>query len=224
MDNGKTYEVIQQFDKIARLPDYWDHNQQYQSYLLSQIDGSKEYGLDIGCETGELTGMLKKYCMHVVGIDISPIMIQEAKIRNSKNGIEFIKCDIEEFLSTTKKTFDVVISIATFHHLDIETTLRSIKSKLNKNGLLLILDIYKQQTFYEQILSMTATICNPIMSLFKRHSMFPTEEERKLWKDHFKYDTYNTIREIREIAEKTLGQISIKRHLFWRYTLIYRNE
>ena len=224
MDNGKTVEVIQQFDEIALLPDYWDHNQQYQPYLLSKLDGPKENCLDIGCGTGELTGKLKKYCQNVVGIDISPKMIEEAKRRHSKDDIEFIKANIEGYLSTTQKTFDVVISIATFHHLDMERVLRSIKGKLNKDGLLLILDLYKQHTFYEQILSVVATICNPIMCVIKRRSLFATEEEQKAWKDHFKYDKYSTIREIREIAEKELGQISIKRHLFWRYTLVYRKE
>jgi 2-polyprenyl-3-methyl-5-hydroxy-6-metoxy-1,4-benzoquinol methylase len=224
MDNGKTQEVIHQFDKIAQLPDYWDHNQQYQPYLLSQIDEPKEYGLDIGCGTGELTDKLVKYCKHVVGIDISTRMIEEAKKRHNKDNIEFITNDIDKYFSSTQRTFDVVISIATFHHLDMEKVLKSINSKLNKGGILLILDLYKQHSLYEQILSVVATICNPIMYLIKRRSLFNTEEERNAWEDHFKYDKYTTIEEIREIAKKELGQISIKRHLFWRYSLVYRKE
>ena len=37
MENGNDEHVIKQFDKIAFLPDTWDHNQQYQPYLLTYI-------------------------------------------------------------------------------------------------------------------------------------------------------------------------------------------
>jgi hypothetical protein len=37
MDNGNDVDVIKQFDKIALLPDKWDHNQQYQKYLLKHV-------------------------------------------------------------------------------------------------------------------------------------------------------------------------------------------
>ena len=221
MDNGKTKEVISQFDTIANLPDNWDHNQQYQKYLLEQIRIKRNIGLDIGCGTGELARKLKNYCSKVIGIDISPGMIKEAKNRNRETDIEFITTDVEEYLSITNNTFDVVISIATFHHLAMERIFNLIKTKLNKDGVLLILDLYRQQTVFEYMLSILATLCNPIMYLIKRGSLFNTKEEKNAWKDHFKYDKYSTIKEIRRIAEKELGDVSIRRHLFWRYSLIY---
>jgi hypothetical protein len=61
--------------------------------------------------------------------------------------------------------------------------------------------------------------------MIKRGSFRNTKEEREAWKDHFRYDKYSTIKEIRDIAKKTVGSVKIKHHLFWRYSLIYvKNE
>ena len=225
MDNGRTKEVISQFDEIAKLPDYWDHNQQYQDYLLKQIKDNQNYGLDIGCGTGELTKKLALQCRKAIGIDISKAMIEEAKKRSNNTNIEFLNIDIDSFLNESMDMYDVIISIATFHHLDMETTLMKLKSKLNANGMILILDLYKNATIFEYLLSLVATICNPFIYLIRRGSFRNTKEEREAWKDHFQYDKYNTVKEIKETARKTLGNVKIRHHLFWRYSLIYiKNE
>ena len=225
MKNGTTKEVIAQFDVIAKLPDYWDHNQQYQKYLLDYIRNKKGIGLDIGCGTGELTNKLTHYCEKVIGIDISQLMIQEAIKRNNSIRIKFLNNDIEEYLNSSNDFYDIVISIATFHHLDMENILRILKTKLNKDGIILILDLYKTRTLFEYFLSVVATICNPFMYLVKRKSLFNTQEEREAWKDHFQYDEYSTINEVEEITHRTLGNVKIRHHLFWRYSLVYvKNE
>jgi ubiquinone/menaquinone biosynthesis C-methylase UbiE len=79
MENGNDENVIKQFDKIAFLPDQWDHNQQYQNYLLKNILPNCSCILDVGCGTGELTKKLAPYSAEVIGIDVSENMINEAK-------------------------------------------------------------------------------------------------------------------------------------------------
>jgi len=149
------------------LPDPWDHNQQYQKYLLKKVGIHRNIGIDLGCGTGELTRQLKKYCSKIVGIDIPPGMIEEAKKRNSKRDIKYITSDVEEYLTTTNATFGVVLSVATFHYLDMGRVLKIIRTKLGKGGVLLILDLYKRHTLYEYMLSILATLCNPIVYLIK---------------------------------------------------------
>ena len=224
MDNGTTKEVISQFDIISRLPDYWDHNQQYQNYLLKQIKGNKNIGLDIGCGTGELTKKLALRCNKTIGVDVSKAMIEEAKKRTSNANIEFHNIDVNVFLNESDDMYDVIISIATFHHLDMAETLMNLKTKLNTNGVILILDLYKNRTLFEYILSLLATLCNPFFYLVKRGSFRNTKEEREAWKDHFQYDEYYTIKEIKKIATEVLGDVRIRHHLFWRYSLIYMNN
>ena len=224
MNNGTSKEVISQFDKIAQLPDYWDHNQQYQKYLLSTLKKTQGLALDIGCGTGELTKKLSSLFKEVIGIDVSPKMIGEAKKRNAFSNIEFINVDVEAYLKKTEQKYDLVISIATFHHLDYAVVLKQVKEKLTINGRLMILDLYKTNTIYEYLLSFIATISNPFMYLLKSGSFSVTREERDAWEHHSQYDKYATIKEIKRISDSILGKAKIKRHLFWRYTLIYRKE
>lgn len=223
MDNGTLKEVVSQFDAISVLPDYWDHNRQYQSYLLNKIQGHKALALDIGCGTGELTKKVSEKCTKVIGIDISACMIEEAKKRNSRSNIEYFNTDIDSFLDSTNDKFDVVISVAVFHHLDMERIFKKLKSKLSKGGIILILDLYKNNSLFEHFLSVIASVFNPLFYLVKRGSLKNTKEEKEAWKDHFKYDEYNSIKKIKETAQKTLGNVTITHHLFWRYSLVYVN-
>lgn len=42
------------------------------------------------------------------------------------------------------------------------------------------------------------------------------------WSNHGKHDRYHTVKEISNIASKTLPKIKIKRKLFWRYLLVWK--
>ena len=224
MNNGISKEVISQFDKISELPDCWDHNQQYQKHLLSKINTTQGVALDIGCGTGEFTKKLSSLFSKVIGIDVSPKMIDEAKKRNNPSNVDFINVDVETYLKTTEEKYDLIISIATFHHLEYASVLNHIYDKLQSNGMLVILDLYKIDTLYEYFLSFIAKILNPFAYLIHRGTFSATREEKELWRPHLQYDKYTTLKEIRQIGNSVLGNVEIKRHLFWRYSLIYRKE
>lgn len=72
--------------------------------------------LDIGCGDGRITAEIAKQVPqgHVVGVDISPNMITEAKksFENMKN-VEFKCLDATAFLSD--KQFDLAVSFSAFH-------------------------------------------------------------------------------------------------------------
>jgi 2-polyprenyl-3-methyl-5-hydroxy-6-metoxy-1,4-benzoquinol methylase len=191
---------------------------------LSKLEKTKGIALDIGCGTGELTQKLASSYTKIIGIDVSPKMVEEARKRSHFSNIEFINVDVETYLKRTEQKYDLVISIATFHHLDYAAILKLIKEKMNINGRLMILDLYKINTPYELFLSLIATVCNPLMVFFKRGSFFVTREEKEAWLRHSSYDRYLAIKEINRITNSILGRAEIKRHLFWRYSLIYRKE
>lgn len=138
--------------------------------------------------------------------------------------MNFINIDVETYLKTTEEKYDLIISIATFHHLDYASVLEHIFGKLKSNGMLIILDLYKKDTKYEYFLSFIAKILNPFLYLIHRGTFSVRREEKVLWKNHLEYDKYSTIKELEQTSLSVLGNIEIKRHLFWRYSLIYRKE
>jgi 2-polyprenyl-3-methyl-5-hydroxy-6-metoxy-1,4-benzoquinol methylase len=223
MENGNNENVIKQFDKIAFLPDNWDHNQQYQHFLLKHIPRNCNTILDVGCGTGELTRKLVSYSKEIIGIDISENMIHEAKKRNNDEKITYLKTSVEEYFERTDKTFDIIISIAALHHMDEEKILQMMKNKLTKSGKILILDLVKSETMIDWLLSILAALLNPWIMLIMRGRMRITKEERDAWDGHFRYDKYLTIKEIKGIAKNVLGKVKVRRPLFWRYSIIYNN-
>jgi 2-polyprenyl-3-methyl-5-hydroxy-6-metoxy-1,4-benzoquinol methylase len=223
MENGNDSNVIKQFDKIAFLPDKWDHNQQYQCYLIKSISKNCNYILDVGCGTGELTKKLTLFGENIIGIDISENMLQEAKKRNYDEKINYINTSAENYLKKTDKRFDIIISIAALHHMNEEKILGLMKNKLTENGKILILDLFQNRTMTDYIQTVIATILNPLIMLIKTGKSRASKNEREAWAGHSQYDKYLTIIEIKNIAKKILGYAKIKRHLFWRYSLIYNN-
>jgi 2-polyprenyl-3-methyl-5-hydroxy-6-metoxy-1,4-benzoquinol methylase len=224
MKNGNTTEVIKQFDTIALLPDKWDHNRQYQNYLIKNIGDNNHYILDAGCGTGELTKRLTTKGEKITGIDISEIMIREANKRNSDDKIEYICTGVEEYLEKTDKKFDVIISIAALHHMDEKEILQKMKNVLTKNGKILVLDLVKAKTIMDYIPSIIAIPLSILLRLIKNGKLRPSTEEREAWAGHFRYDEYLSINEVKKMVRETLGKAKIRKHLFWRYSIIYKQQ
>lgn len=221
MKNGEDRNVIEQFNRIANLPDHWDHNQQYQKYLIKQIPKRCYRILDVGCGTGELTRKLAAFAGEVVGIDVAENMIAEARRRNNSEKIIYMPASAEQYLAETENTFDVIISIAALHHMDEEKVLEQMKRKLTPDGRILILDLVKDRTLSGGLLSLIAMFLNPIVHLIKGKRFKVTAQEKAAWKGHFQYDNYLSTHEVKAIAQKVFGKATVKRHLFWRYSLIY---
>jgi Methylase involved in ubiquinone/menaquinone biosynthesis len=221
MDNGTSQKVIDFFNKAADLPDKWDHNRQYQNYMLRQIKKTHGVFLDLGCGTGEFCKILAPMCDKVIGIDVAPKMIAEANKRNLQNPIEYILTDADTYLSKNENTFDAIVSIAAFHHMDYQKTLEECKKALKPGGVLIIQDLYHENTLTFKSLSLIGMIVNPFFMLIHDGRLFVSEEERAVWASHSDDDVYNTMSEISAMARAVLKTFSLKRHLFWRYTLVY---
>ncbi len=222
MNNGTTERVVGHFNRVALLPDKWDHNQQYQKYMLKQIGGRKSNGLDIGCGTGEFCKSLLSKCEHVIGIDVAPKMIEEALKRNPDNRIDYFVSDVDKFLEGREDSLEVIVSIAAFHHLDYEVILTKCMKALKKGGILIIQDLYSEKTLVFKLLSLLGMLINPFFMLAKNGKLHITREENKIWGNHREDDHYNSIAEIKEMSGVALEKCKIRRHLFWRYTLVYR--
>jgi 2-polyprenyl-3-methyl-5-hydroxy-6-metoxy-1,4-benzoquinol methylase len=223
MENGNDLPVIKQFDKIAFLPDQWDHNQQYQKYLLKNIPSHCNCILDVGCGTGELTKKLTPYANEIIGIDVSENMLREAQKRNDHEKIKYINISVEKYFEERDKKFDAIISIAALHHMHEEKIVELMKTKLTEKGILLLLDLVKSETVAEYVLSIVATLLNPLVMFIMSGWVKISKEEKEAWAGHFQYDKYLTIREVRKIVKNVLGKAKIKRHLFWRYSIVYSN-
>ena len=99
--------------------------------------------MDLGCGSGYLANAIKEILpsVNIVGLDISDIAIQEAKIKYPE--LRFVKSDAEIFKLKTK--FDVIVSYGVLEHLtDPFKGVLQVSSHLKRNGKIAMLRNYKE--------------------------------------------------------------------------------
>ena len=127
-------------DELRLYMDKWDGDALIQALCL---DKSKTV-LEIGVGTGRLANRTAHNCSKLVGIDISPGTIEQAKSNLSiHNNIVLIHGDFQKYNFHEK--FDVIYSSLTFMHFeDKQEVINKVASLLNDNGRF-VLSIDKNQ-------------------------------------------------------------------------------
>ncbi len=212
------------FNRLAGLPDKWDHNRFYQSFIMRELPESGSTALDVGCGTGEFARLLASRFTEVVGVDLSPGMIEEAMRRNPDPRIEYRLADIED-MDLESDSFDAIVIIAALHHADMDALLPRLRDALGEGGVLAVLDLYLPRTPIEHVLSVIAAPLTAVTDLAVHRGRKPAEWKR-LWDEHWSIDRHvlSTTRQVREAAERHLPGFRLRRHLFWRYSLVFKKR
>lgn len=224
LSNAELMAKVQaDFDRIALLSgSRWNHNMHYHDYLLRHIPTRCTWALDIGCGTGSFSRLLATRSERVLALDLSPQMIRSAKQRSE--GYSNIDYQIGDAITWDFPVdrFDCVASIATFHHLPIRALLVKIKNMLKVGGSLLILDLYQGEGPRDAFASVLAIPFHAVLQLSKNGRLREPPEIRKAWAEHGKHDSYLTLSEVRRICDDLLPGAIVKRHLLWRYSIVWR--
>lgn len=95
--------------------------------------------LDLGCGYGwHCLFSAEQGAVRVLGVDLSEKMIEEAKKRNFKPGIEYRVCGIEEY-EYPENTWDCVVSNLALHYIeDIRQIFQKVYRTLTPEGIFLL--------------------------------------------------------------------------------------
>ena len=146
-------------------------NQHNHVYLKSYVDlvdwytPSDEYTLDLGCGNGISSKMLHDRGRNVVGVDISPLFLEETKKWENKNLKYFVGDALN--LDFESGQFGVVCSNELIEHTpDVETTLLEMIRVTRKGG---------------RIVVAGPNLCSPIMPLLDFTQMIFGGNGRPIW-------------------------------------------
>jgi len=222
----QTLESIQSdFDRIALLSDEeWNHNAHYHRYLMSHIPERCLDVLEIGCGTGTFSRLLAVRAERVLAIDLSTQMIRLAR-ESSKlyPNIDFVKGDVMAY-QLSDNQFDCVATLTTIHHLPIEPILRKIKKALKPGGIFVCLDLYQRSNLNDLLFDGVAYPASLFLRLIKTGKPRPPREVREAYLEHGQTDSYLTLPQIEQICADILPGAILSRHLFWRYSIIWKKE
>ncbi len=196
----------------------WNHNNHYHNLLLHFVPFPCSRAIDIGCGYGQFTSILSRYCDFVEGIDIDKEAILKAqKAYRSILNLSFTTKNLIDGTFDNVK-YDFISAISSIHHMDFTKSIIRIKEIMNPGARLAVLGLYKNETMIDYLYTILAVPINFIYKLIK--GLLINNEIEKMITTNPK----NTFKEIKILSEKLLPGSKLRRHLFWRYSLIWDNN
>jgi|ERR1043166_1946774 SAM-dependent methyltransferase len=214
--------IQQDFDRLALVSeDGASHNDHYHDYLLRHLPAKCENALEVGCGTGTFARLLAARSERVLALDLSPEMIRIARERSSQfPNIDFQRADVLD-TRLPDESFDCIASIATLHHLPLREVLLKLKSALRRNGVLLILDLFEPAGLSDFFLNFVALPVSVGLRYKNYGRLRRNPEVRAAWAAHEAHDLYPTMREVHTLCAELLPGATIKKHLLWRYSIVW---
>ena len=218
------------FDRLALLDaEGWTQNNHYHNFLLRHIPNDCQNALEVGCGTGAFARRLAERARHVVALDLSPEMIRVARLRstNSPNlGFQVGDAISWDFPAAH---FDCIATIATLHHLPLREMILKLKAALKPGGVLIVLDLFEPERnlltapgLVDTVLNLIAMGVSVSLRLIHNGRLKPPREVRAAWAAHEQHDSYPSMSEIRGLCAEILPGAEIKKHLLWRYSIVWQ--
>lgn len=194
----------------------WNHNTYYHKLLLhmNKLPETLDSVLDIGSGRGLFSYKLSFIFKEVFSLEPDMASIEFCKIQyKSRENITFIHDSFMEHDFGDQK-FDSIYAIASIHHMDFETASLKMKALLKPGGKLILLGLYRDYSVSDYLMSMIAVFPNFIMNLLSMKKALDSSEMTTT-------PPQMTLGEIKRASHSIFIDYHFRRHLFWRYTLIF---
>lgn len=214
----------------------WSHNRHYHDYLLAQLPPDAQRALDVGCGSGEFARALAARGIDVDAVDRSLPMIEAAQAAGvpaaggagggprggpGAGEIRYRHADLRT-LTLPDSHYDVVCCIASLHHLPLEPTFRQLREALRPGGLLAVLGLYRASTPSDLALDAAALVADLPIRLWLTLANGPAAEHSPERAAMPVMDAATSLVEIRDAAARLLPGARLRRHLFFRYSLLWQ--
>jgi ubiquinone/menaquinone biosynthesis C-methylase UbiE len=195
---------------------YWNHNVHYQPVILGAVPPGCGPALDVGCGDGMLACRLAERCAEVTGIDRDATMIALARARTETRAgqharVRFIEAD---FLAHDfpAGSFDFVCANTSLHHMDFAAALTAMVRVLRPGGRLAVIGLAADKSIADRLAGASGMPANLFYRAIYRkgESGAPIMDPDLSW------------REVRAAAAHALPGVRYRRHLLWRYSLLWQ--
>jgi SAM-dependent methyltransferase len=188
----------------------WNHNIHYYPLILAAVPAGCERVLDVGCGEGMLARQLACRVARVVGIDQDNASIEAARGQGPGGQIEFVCGD---FLTHPFQpaSFSMITCVAALHHMDAGAALARMGQLLVPGGTLVVVGLARSR-LPDLPWEAVAVIANLGCRLAKGYWEQPSPV---VWPPPHSY------RQIRVLAGQVLPGVRYRRHLLWRYSLVW---
>jgi SAM-dependent methyltransferase len=191
--------------------DRWNHNIHLHAVVLDAVPPGAQRVLDVGCGEGMLSRDLHRAVPEVIGLDLHEPSLELARSQSSGDGITYVQGDILDH-PFEPASFDVVASIAALHHMDARSGLEAMRDLVRPGGVLVVVGLARArlpQDIPWELAGAVTTRWLKLRRTYWEHSapvVWPPPE---------------TYRGMRAIAEEVLPGVRYRRHVLWRWSLVW---
>jgi SAM-dependent methyltransferase len=189
----------------------WNHNLHYHRVILGAVPPGAARALDVGCGEGFLARDLARIVPDVVAIDRHGPSIDRARAHSPPGGVEYV---LGDFLSHELPigSFDVVASVAVLHHMDMEEALVRMRDLLRPGGALVAVGMARSHRPADYMVDAAGAVVHMRYKLTTEHV---EQTSPIVWPPPLGY------RQVRQLAGRVLPGARYRRHLIWRYSLVW---
>ena len=188
----------------------WNHNIHYYPLVLAAVPPGCQRVLEMGCGEGMLARQLACRVPRVVGIDQDTANIELARRQGPDGQVEFVCGD---FLTHPfpLASFGLIACVAALHHMDAAAALTRMGQLLVPGGILVIVGLARSRP-PDLPWEAAAVIANLGHRATKGYWQHPSP---------IVWPPPHTYRQIRALAGEALPGVRFRRHLLWRYSLVW---
>jgi SAM-dependent methyltransferase len=213
-------------------------NSRYESLVLDAIPPGCARAVDVGCGNGGLTRELRgRGIPNVLGIDSDGPCIQRCKDHPEAGDIRYLVGDLltSELepasvaqgglarAGLAQASFDLVSAVASLHHMDARSGLVRLRSLVAPGGVLVVIGLARPDLPKDIPIEVAAQLVSGVRrrlvsGVRRRPSTADSvPEPPTVWPPPERYST------MRRLASELLPGVRWRRHLLWRYSLVWRN-
>ncbi|WP_232667913.1 class I SAM-dependent methyltransferase [Pseudonocardia sp. TRM90224] len=192
----------------------WNHNIHYHRVVLGALPTGCARALDVGCGEGMLARQLRRAGVpEVVGIDPDEPSIALAEATSSDDGLKYVVGDVRDDV-VQPGSFDLVASIATLHHMDAREGLTRVRELVRPGGVLVVVGLARPRGVKDLAVEPASVVAMVYRRLLRQQ--YWEHSAPTVWPPP---ETYGGMR---RIARQVLPGVRYRRHLYWRYSLVWR--
>jgi ubiquinone/menaquinone biosynthesis C-methylase UbiE len=191
----------------------WNHNVHYQPVILRAVPTNCGSALEVGCGDGMLACRLAERCAEVTAIDRDARMIALARDRAHRQAPGRVTFAEADFLAypLADASFDFACANTSLHHMDFEAALTAMVRVLRPGGTLAVIGLAADGSFGDYLAGAPGLPVDRFYRAIHRTtgSGAPVKAADMTWA------------EVRATAARLLPGARYRRHLLWRYSLLW---
>lgn len=188
----------------------------YESLAFDVVPVGGRRAIDVGCGNGGLTRKLRRRGIpEIVGLDRDESCIQRCRNHPDAGDIRYILGDLRT-ADLPAEGFHLVSALAFLHHMDAREGLLGLRSLVAPGGVLIVVGLARPDLPRDLPIEVGAQIAG--LARRRRAGLDGEASAPTIWPPPERYST------MRRLATELLPGVRWRRHLMWRYSLMWVNE